>query len=303
MNRETTDVLQTETLAHIQSAGCKAQKKSVIGAHNRCWKYLIGAISTHGEATRDLKFIGGDKNKQLEKLWAETKIGDILPWDEIADEAERLLLSDQATRRAPDDDQADKEQADDQEVDRDETDTHVETIFGRRRPDSIAVEWSSKVLYVLEFKRTSDQRRNYRERGEARARAQYDVLVKSLEKVAGEAVGENGGWKIKLIIFVGGTCGSVHVQTLNNNLKELGVIESKRNTIRKGLVHELTHAQDTVLCSYSAQSRVRGVRDGAGKVRWEKLFKGWNTLNEIWRGAVGRKMGRKTTRGTHTRVS
>jgi hypothetical protein len=81
MNRETTDVLPTETLAHIQSAGCKAQKKSVIGAHNKCWKYLIGAISTHGEATRDLEFIGGDKDKQLEKLWAETKIGDILPWD------------------------------------------------------------------------------------------------------------------------------------------------------------------------------------------------------------------------------
>jgi hypothetical protein len=123
MDLKTTDVLPTETVAHIQSAGCKAQKKSVIGAHNRCWKYLIGAISTHGEATRDLEFIGGDKDKQLEKLWAETKIGDILPWDEIADEAERLLESDQATRRVPDDDQADKEQEDDQEVDRDETDT------------------------------------------------------------------------------------------------------------------------------------------------------------------------------------
>ena len=153
-----------------------------------------GAISTHGEATRDLEFIGGDKDKQLEKLWAETKIGDILPWDEIADEAEWLLESDQATRRAPDDDQAEKKQAeDDQEVDQDETDTHLETIFGRRRPDSIAVEWSSKVLYVLEFKRTSDQRRDYRERGEARARAQHDVLVKSLEKVAGEVDGENRG--------------------------------------------------------------------------------------------------------------
>ena len=27
------------------SAGCKAQKRSVIGAHNRCWKYLIGDIT------------------------------------------------------------------------------------------------------------------------------------------------------------------------------------------------------------------------------------------------------------------
>ncbi len=93
---KTTDVLPTETVAHIQSAGCKAKKKSVIGAHNRCWKYLMCAISTHGEATRDLEFIGGDKDKQLKKLWAETRIGNILSWDEIADEAERLLESDQA---------------------------------------------------------------------------------------------------------------------------------------------------------------------------------------------------------------
>jgi hypothetical protein len=63
--------------------------------------------------------------------------------------------------------------------------------------------------------------------------------VRSLEKVAEEAEGENKGWTIKLTIFVGGTCGSVHTQTFNNNLKELGVVESKRNSIRKGLVHEL----------------------------------------------------------------
>ena len=45
----------------------------------------------------------------------------------------------------------------------------------------------------------------------------------------------------------------------NSNLKELGVIESKRNTIRKGLVHELLNAQDTILCSYFAQkSGARG---------------------------------------------
>ena len=196
MDLKTTNVLPTETVAHIQSAGCKAQKKSVIGAHNRCWKYLIGAISTHGEATRDLEFIGGDKDRQLKQLWTETRIGDILPWDEIADEAERLLESDQANRRVPDDDHVDKEQEDDQVVDRDETDPYDKIICGQRRPDSIAVNWTCKVLYVLEFKRTSDQRQNYREHGESRARTQHCVHVKNLEKVAGEAVGENGGWTI-----------------------------------------------------------------------------------------------------------
>jgi hypothetical protein len=62
----------------------------------------------------------------------------------------------------------------------------------------------------------SDQRQGYRERGEARARAQHDILINSLEKVAGDAEGENGGWKIKLIIFVVGTSGSIHVKTFND---------------------------------------------------------------------------------------
>ena len=78
---------------------------------------------------------------------------------------ERLLENDQANRQVPDNDHVDKEQEDDQGVDRDETDPYNETIFGRRRPDSIAVEWTSNVAHVLEFKRTSHQRRNYRKRG------------------------------------------------------------------------------------------------------------------------------------------
>ena len=87
--------------------------------------------------------------------------------------------------------------------------------------------------------------------------------MRSLEKVAEEAEGENRGWKIKLIIFVGGTCGSVHTQTFNSNLKVLGVVESKRNIIRKGLVHELLNAQDTVLCSYFAQRETEDCKQAA----------------------------------------
>ena len=130
-----------------------------------------------------------------------------------------------------------------------ETDPYNEVIFGRRRSDSFLVNWTNKVLlFVLEFKRTSDQRPDYREQGESRAMAQHDLLTRSLEKVAGDAEGENGEWKIKLIMFVGATSGSLQVQTLNDNLKELQVIESKGNAIRKGLVCELLTAKDTVLC-------------------------------------------------------
>ena len=140
------------------------------------------------------------------------------------------------------------------------------------------VDWTNKILFVLEFKRTSDQRRDYRERGESRARAQHDILIRSLEKVAGEAGGENEGWKIELIIFVGGTSGSVNVQTFNDNLKALQVLESKRNAIRKGLVYELLNAQDTVLCSYFAQrSGERSDCQNQGSTAYE-VFQGLNNF-------------------------
>jgi hypothetical protein len=104
---------------HMQSAGCKAQKKSVIGAHNRCWKYLLCAITKHGEAKRNFEFIGGDKDKQLESLWKETNIGDVLQWEEITDEAERLLAISKGGRNAAKEGHDDEELENDQEVERD----------------------------------------------------------------------------------------------------------------------------------------------------------------------------------------
>ena len=154
------DALPMETVAHIQSA------------YNRCWGYLRGAILTHGEAKRNLEFIGGDQDRQLQQLWAETKIGDILPWEDVEGEAERLLENTRANEQDSENSPVSQEQDDDRIVDRDETDPYNEVIFGRRRLDSVAIEWTSKTLYILEFKRTSDQRQDYRERGESRAPGQ-----------------------------------------------------------------------------------------------------------------------------------
>jgi hypothetical protein len=97
--RDGTDAAEADA-EEVMAPGEAAQKKSVIGAHNRC--YRCGAISTHGEAKRSLELIGGDKDRQLKHLWEETRIGDILPWDEIEDEAERLLESARANRQASD---------------------------------------------------------------------------------------------------------------------------------------------------------------------------------------------------------
>ena len=68
-----------------------------------------------------------------------------------------------------------------------------------------------------------------------------------------QAVGQVKGWKVHQIVFVGGTCGSIHVESFNRNMKALGVLESKWDPIRKKLVRRLlSEEQDKVLWSYSA---------------------------------------------------
>jgi hypothetical protein len=80
----------------------------------------------HGEAKRNLEFIGGERDRQLQQLWAETKIGDILPWEDVEREAERLLESTRANARDSQNSRAIQEQDDDRIVDRDETERERE---------------------------------------------------------------------------------------------------------------------------------------------------------------------------------
>ena len=63
-----------------------------------------------------------------------------------------------ASQNATEEDNDNGGQDYDREVEREGTDPYDEVIFGRRRPDSVVVAWANKVLFVLEFKRTSDQK-------------------------------------------------------------------------------------------------------------------------------------------------
>ena len=78
------------------------------------------------------------------------------------------------------------------------------------------------------------------------------------------------------LVFVGGTCGSVHVESFNKNVKALGVLESKWDLIRQKLVRRLLEEQDKVLRSYFAQKggarsqRGEGIQGkGRKHVKWD----------------------------------
>ena len=70
--------------------------------------------------------------------------------------------------------------------------------------------------------------------------------------------------KAQQIVFVGGTCGSIHVESFSRNKKALGVLESKWDPIRKKLVRGLLEEQEKVLRSYFAQKE-RDAEQGGGQ--------------------------------------
>ena len=96
---------------------------------------------------------------------------------------------------------------------------------------------------------------------------QYTSLLTGLQ-----AVGQVKGWKVRQIVFVGGTCGSVHVGSFNTNMKTLGVLESKWDPIRQKLVRRLLEEQDKVLRSYFEEKggASKGVHGkGREHVKWD----------------------------------
>ena len=80
-----------------------------------------------------------------------------------------------------------------------------------------------------------------------------------------QVVGQVKGWKVQQIVFAGGTCGSIHVESFNRNMKALGVLESKWDPIRKNLVRRLLEEQDKVLRSHFEQ--MGGLRSKGGTDR------------------------------------
>ena len=139
--------------------------------------------------------------------------------------------------------------------------------FWRRRLDGIGLDTVNKEFLAIEFKRTQDARSNYMEKATAVAQEQYASLLTGLQ-----AVGQVKGWKVQQIVFVGGTCGPVHVGSFNTNMKALGVLESKWDPIRQKLVRRLLEEQDKVLRSYFAQKgeASKGVHGkGREHVKWD----------------------------------
>jgi hypothetical protein len=251
-NRE----LPKETIGHIQSAGCFGQKEVVTAAHNACIRELLQEVNGHGKADRHMKLLTIETESRLGTLWDQEQCKQFCSRDELweaAKEEEMKIPWKAANEESP------------------RPEEQYQERFWRRRLDGIGLDMVDKEFLAIEFKRTRDARSNYVEKATAVAHEQYASLLTGLQ-----AVGRVKGWKVQQIVFVGGTCGSAHVESFNKNMKASGVLESQWDPIRKKLVRRQLEEQDKVLRSYFAQkggARSRGGEGTHGKgrehVKWD----------------------------------
>jgi hypothetical protein len=68
-------------------------------------------------------------------------------------------------------------------------------------------------------------------------------------------------------VFVGGTCGSIHIESFNRDMKALalGVLESKCDPIRKKLVRRLLEEQDKLRSYFAHKRGTRSSEKGGGQ--------------------------------------
>ena len=90
-----------------------------------------------------------------------------------------------------------------------------------------------------------DLRPSFKANAETRTTRQHEWLAQTLTKV-----GARSGWKVQVIIFTGGTMGSVEVEGVENNLKTLDVKKKAWGLIRKQHARALLEAHDEVLRAY-----------------------------------------------------
>jgi hypothetical protein len=136
----------------------------------------------------------------------------------------------------------------------------LEEQYRRRRLDGVGVDTVTKEFLAIELKKKQDVRSNYVEKATAAAQEQYKSLLMGIQTVCLVKVR-----KVQQVVFVGGTCGSVHVESFNSNMKTLGFLETKWDPIRRKLDAYLKMRSMTRCCGPTSHRGVeREARGEAG---------------------------------------
>jgi len=118
--------------------------------------------------------------------------------------------------------------------------------FWGRRPDGVAINEALKIVYILEFKRSTDRDEGFLEVKDAEANAQHRSIIGALKAAAPE-------WEFEPINFVVGNRGSVVESDFYTKLKKLDIQEVKKDKLFANPVTQVCEAHNRVIVSFLQQ--------------------------------------------------
>ena len=131
--------------------------------------------------------------------------------------------------------------------------------FCCRRQDGVAIIEALKIVYILEFKRSTDRDEGFLEVKDAEANEQHKSIIGALKAAAPE-------WAFKKINFVVGNRESVVEGDFYTELKKLDIQEVKKDKLFADYVTQVCEAHNRVIVSFLQQVQ-GGTRPTKGKHR------------------------------------
>jgi len=127
-----------------------------------------------------------------------------------------------------------------------------ESCYWGRRPDGVAINEDMQIVYILEFKRSTDRDEGFLEVREAEVNEQHKSIIGALKAAAPK-------WEFEQINFVVEHCGSVVESDFYTKLKKLDVQGAKKDKLFADHVTQVCEAHSWVIVSFLQQ-----VQGGAG---------------------------------------
>ena len=87
----------------------------------------------------------------------------------------------------------------------------------------MVLDKEDKICYVIEFKWAFERYGGAQEKTRLRAERQHDNLVRGLTVALNDST-----WRVILVVFVGGMCGSVEEKAFNANMELMAWLKAKR---------------------------------------------------------------------------
>jgi len=185
----------------------------VTAAHHSIWRHLYDSMhAAHWQKPKSkLEFVTLDKESNMSTLWRQEEFLRICSKEELAEKAQDIEVTIPVKK------------SQEARYNLDPGSFFVNRFWGRR-PDAVAINEAPKIVYFLEFKRSTDRDEGFLEVKDAEANQQYKSIIGALKAAAPE-------WEFALINFVVGNRGSVVESDFYTKLKKLDIQEGKKDKL------------------------------------------------------------------------